>query len=81
MSVDGNEIDGWEYTGAETQSRSGRLKWAEGLILQLPTNHDGRNSWLMNYGIGDEACKLREGRHLKFEARTRAAETFTSESR
>jgi hypothetical protein len=25
------------------------MKWAEGLILQLPQTHDGRNSWLMNH--------------------------------
>ena len=26
------------------------ISWAEGLIRQLPTDHDGRNSWLLNYG-------------------------------
>lgn len=35
---------------AEIQSKHDRVKWAEGLIRQLPANHDGRNSWLMNYG-------------------------------
>jgi hypothetical protein len=25
------------------------MRWAEGLILQLPQTHDGRNSWLMNH--------------------------------
>lgn len=29
------------------------LHWAERLILQLPQTHDGRNSWLMNYGSAD----------------------------
>ncbi len=35
---------------AEIQSGHDRVKWAEGLIRQLPVNHDGRNSWLLNYG-------------------------------
>jgi len=34
-------------------------KWAEGLILQLPATHDGRNSWLLNHGQGHEAVALR----------------------
>jgi hypothetical protein len=29
------------------------MKWAEGLIRQLPENHDGRNSWLLNHGSLD----------------------------
>lgn len=40
---------------AEVQSGSTRQKWAEGLILQLPDTHDGRNSWLINYGVSEEA--------------------------
>ena len=37
---------------SETEVQSGldRVKWAEGLIQQLPESHDGRNSWLLNYG-------------------------------
>lgn len=35
---------------AEIQSGLDRVKWAEALIRQLPDNHDGRNSWLLNYG-------------------------------
>ena len=42
-------------TPAEIQSRHDRVRWAEGLIRQLPDNHDGRNSWLLNYGYGDFA--------------------------
>lgn len=26
------------------------VRWAEDLIRQLPADHDGRNSWLLNYG-------------------------------
>lgn len=37
-------------TDVEVQSKSDRVKWAEGLIKQLPETHDGRNSWLLNYG-------------------------------
>jgi len=44
---------------AEIQSGSDRVKWAEGLILQLPPEHEGRNSWLLNYGRGPEADKIR----------------------
>lgn len=38
-----------KLTGAEIQSGHSRVDWAEGLIKQLPTSHDGRNSWLLNY--------------------------------
>lgn len=33
----------------ETQSGLNRLGSATGLILQMPQNHDGRATWLMNY--------------------------------
>ncbi len=46
-------------TKHEIQCGSNRVHWAESLILQLPSNHDGRNSWLLNYGTGDEANKKR----------------------
>lgn len=39
-----------QLTPAEVQSGLDRVRWAEGLIKQLPENHDGRNSWLLNYG-------------------------------
>lgn len=35
---------------AELQSGLDRVYWAELLIKQLPEDHDGRNSWLLNYG-------------------------------
>lgn len=41
-----------ELTPAEIQSGFDRVKFAEGLIRQLPETHDGRNSWLLNYGTG-----------------------------
>jgi hypothetical protein len=37
---------------AEIQSGQSRVKWAEGLSRQLPDEHDGRNSWLLNYANG-----------------------------
>lgn len=39
-----------ELTPAEIQSGLDRVRFAEGLIRQLPEDHDGRNTWLLNYG-------------------------------
>lgn len=39
-----------KLTPHEIQSNFDRVKFAEGLIRQLPENHDGRNTWLLNYG-------------------------------
>lgn len=41
-------------TPAELQSGFDRVKWAEGLIRQLPEGHEGRNSWLSNFGSGEQ---------------------------
>lgn len=42
-------------TRAEVQSGFDRVRQAEALIRQLPSDHDGRNTWLMNYGtLGTE---------------------------
>ena len=60
-------------TDAEKQSGFDRVKWAEGLIRQLPTNHDGRNTWLMNYGVSDDAEALRKTRGRTWNDVTRAA--------
>ena len=32
------------------ESGLSRVKWAELLIKQLPEEHEGRNSWLLDYG-------------------------------
>ncbi len=53
-------------SNVEIQSNHTRVKWAEGLIEQLPSNHEGRNSWLMNYGVKEIAVALREKRGLTF---------------
>lgn len=46
-------------TEAEAKSGFDRVQLAEGLILQLPPEHEGRNPWLLNFGDGDEAEALR----------------------
>ena len=51
MIADGAVI---ELTEAERQSRLDRVRWAESLIRQLPEDHEGRNSWLLNWAIPDE---------------------------
>src|SRR3954454_25380767 len=54
-------------TPAEITSGVSRQRWAEGLIQQLPQLHEGRNSWLLNYGLGTEARRLREKHRLAFD--------------
>lgn len=49
-----------EITEAEVRSGVDRVKWAEGLILQLPATHDGRNSWLLAYGVGPISDGIRK---------------------
>jgi len=63
-----------ELNRAENISGLNRVKWAEGLILQLPVEHEGRNSWLLNYGIGDEAVLMRKERGLMFDNNTQSCE-------
>jgi hypothetical protein len=46
-------------TKAEIKSGYDRMRWAEDLILQLPAEHEGRNSWLLTFGRGEEAEALR----------------------
>ena len=46
-------------TEAEAKSGFDRVRWAESLILQFPQTHEGRNSWLLNFGTGEEANSLR----------------------
>lgn len=67
----------YKPTHCEVQSNHSRIDHAEGLITQLPADHDGRNTWLMNYGKRDEAKALRAGRGLSWVRETEAAETTT----
>ena len=59
----------------ELQSRLNRVGTAEDLILQLPDTHDGRNTWLLNYGQGVEAQRLRNRKGLKWIKETQSCET------
>lgn len=67
-------------TGAEIQSRQNRVKWAETLITQLPVEHEGRNSWLLNYGTQNEAKARREEKGIKFNEEYQAAEISPKET-
>jgi len=53
-SLDMNKAQHQRYwsdlSKAEIESGLSRVKWAELLIKQLPEKHEGRNSWLLNYG-------------------------------
>jgi hypothetical protein len=62
-----------QLTEAEIRGGMDRLSWAEGLIRQLPNTHDGRNSWLLNYGRCVEARRLQERRRLEWDEATRVA--------
>jgi len=50
----------FQLTPAEIQSGQSRVKWAEALILQLPADHEGRNSWLLNYANGRNGATATE---------------------
>lgn len=47
-------------TEAEAKSGFDRVRQAESLIVQLPTTHEGRHSWLLNFGMGEEAVAKRD---------------------
>ena len=66
-----------KLNAAEIQSGFSRVAHAEGLIKQLPTDHEGRRTWLLNYGKGEEAKKLRKNRGLKFKKKTQSCELAT----
>lgn len=53
-----NKVTEIKLTKAEIQSNYNRVQWAEGLIRQLPKKHEGRNSWLLNYGESNEAIEI-----------------------
>lgn len=59
-------------TDAEIQSGMDRQRWAENLILQLPDSHNGRNSWLLNYGRREEAQAMRKQRGLALHPESQA---------
>jgi hypothetical protein len=63
-------------TDAEKQSGYDRINFAEDLIRQLPVNHEGRNTWLLNYSIREDAIKMRTEKGIKWDAYQQAAETI-----
>ena len=67
-----------KLNAAEIQSGINRVKHAEHLIKQLPEDHDGRNTWLLNYGKSEDAKKLRKNRDLKFDKETQSCELVTT---
>ena len=68
-----------KLTGAEIQSGFNRQQAAEGLIVQLPSAHGGRNTWLLNYGVLGEAIALREKRGVEFDEDTQSAYTSSTD--
>lgn len=62
-----------KMTKAEKQSGTNRIQHAEGLILQLPETHEGRNTWLVNYGFSLDAVKLRKQHGLIMDEKTMSA--------
>lgn len=66
----------YQLTPVEVQSGLTRVGHAELLILQLPHDHDGRNTWLLNFGTGEEAQSRRAKRGVAFIRTTQAAETY-----
>lgn len=52
-------LDAFRENGRRWTSNDPMI-WAQGLIQQLPDTHEGRNSWLLNYGVGEEAENLRQ---------------------
>lgn len=61
---------------AEIQSRFDRVQFAERLIQQLPASHEGRNTWLMNYGICQNAHQLRQMMGIEWDEATQSAKTI-----
>jgi hypothetical protein len=64
----------------EIRSNFDRVSYAERLILQLSEDHEGRNTWLLNYGKSDFAMNLRKEKNLDFNNETQSCE-LTGESK
>lgn len=60
-------------SAAEEMSGLDRVRHAEALVSQLPEQHDGRNTWLLNYGVGKEAEAMRHAKLLHWDEETRSA--------
>ena len=70
IKTKGDKMKKIKLSKFEKQSKYNRVQNAEGLILQLPKTHDGRNTWLLNYGIKEEAQQLRLKRNISFDEKT-----------
>ena len=57
----------------DENEKHNRLSYAETLVMQLPNDHDGRNTWLLNFGQGLEAESLRAYFAVPFNSDTLAA--------
>ncbi|MGL5003046.1 MAG: hypothetical protein ACRDAM_08905 [Casimicrobium sp.] len=68
----------FDFNEAEIQSGLDRVRHAEMLIQQIPKPHDGRGTWLLNYGVSKEAQALRAKRKVRWNEKTRSAETVSS---
>lgn len=62
-------------TQGETVANSNRVRSAQSLIEQLPPWHDGRNSWLLKYGVGEKYQHMRDARNLPWSDFYQAATT------
>lgn len=63
-----------KFNEAELQSNLNRIKNAEALISQLPITHEGRNTWLLNYGVSEEANNRRKLKGINWDNKTQSAE-------
>lgn len=71
-----------KLSSAEIQSGLTRVRNAEGLIVRLPKEDEGRNTWLLNYGTGAEAINIRERnnhRNLIWDEATNCLRPVTSQ--
>lgn len=74
--VDNTEVDNTEcilLNKHEIESKFNRQQYAEGLIEQLPINHEGRNFWLLNYGRGPQGSELRKNKVVEWDTVTESA--------
>ena len=67
---------GIKFNASEIQSGLSRVKFAELLIVQLPTQHEGRNSWLLSYGTDMQSDQMRKDAGLVWDDETWSAKKF-----
>lgn len=63
----------YRLTALEAQSGLARVYLAEQLIEQMPPDHDGRNSWLLNYGRREAGIAKRMAHKMTLDPVTQAA--------